>query len=574
MAAGYTRAAMARGEGTSWQGQIPGAAMLVGTMAYYLIATDEAGNPGGSPLTAPAAVHTFQVAALDTTGPTITHTKVPNGQVAGKDVPVTAEATDPAGVSFMRLHYRPQGFPFFQEIPMTLANGVYSASIPAFSVVEPAVEYYLRAADARNNISTSPAGAPASFNTFTVQGVDSTGPSIVHTLVAAGQPAGVPVVLEATVTDGSGVLAVTAHYRVQGTVPFTALALVDQGDHVYRAAIPAASVLQPGVQYYLVAEDASAARNQTVLPAAGAAAPHTFGVVQPVPPPAAGELVITEVMFNPEAVLDANGEWFEVHNATDHRLELAGLRFVDDADSGFTVAGTLQVAAGDYLVFGKSDDLATNGGVLVDYAYDGAMGLANTRDTLRIVDAAGVEIDRIAYDSAAGWPNAPGAAIQLSGHLDPAVADNGLAVNWCLATDPIDPITPRDLGTPGAVNSECVAVDPCDPNPCTAPPAATCADVHTRRTYPASGTCVASDEEAVCTYTPTDTACVAPNDVCSNGECVSGLVPVGFCRLQHPLTVSTITGVMTTYYGRVYQAGITDQSTAVDVDPDLLAELG
>src|SRR5512133_1418919 len=36
--------------------------------------------------------------------------------------------------------------------------------------------------------------------------------------------------------------------------------------------------------------------------------------------PRQGEILITEIMVNPEAVSDANGEWVEIWNSTDHDL--------------------------------------------------------------------------------------------------------------------------------------------------------------------------------------------------------------------------------------------------------------
>ena len=38
-----------------------------------------------------------------------------------------------------------------------------------------------------------------------------------------------------------------------------------------------------------------------------------------------GDLLISEVMANPAAVSDSNGEWFELFNASLHSIDLNGL---------------------------------------------------------------------------------------------------------------------------------------------------------------------------------------------------------------------------------------------------------
>ncbi len=49
---------------------------------------------------------------------------------------------------------------------------------------------------------------------------------------------------------------------------------------------------------------------------------------------------------------------------------------------------------------------------------------------------------------------------------------------------------------------------------------------------------------------------------------------VGFCRLQFPSSITGASGSTATVYGRVYVAGLTDQSTANDLSPSLLAQFG
>ncbi len=63
--------------------------------------------------------------------------------------------------------------------------------------------------------------------------------------------------------------------------------------------------------------------------------------------------------------------------------------------------------------------------------------------------------------------------------------------------------------------ANCPSCDGCVGVTCNTPPAATCLDESTRRTFAPSGTCEAGD----CTYTPIDTPCLRG---CSAGRCVAG----------------------------------------------------
>ena len=61
--------------------------------------------------------------------------------------------------------------------------------------------------------------------------------------------------------------------------------------------------------------------------------------------------------------------------------------------------------------------------------------------------------------------------------------------------------------------------------------------------------------------------CTLDTSGCTNFE-------VGFCRLQFPSSITGASGSMATVYGRVYVAGLTDQSASNDLSPSLVAQLG
>lgn len=158
------------------------------------------------------------------------------------------------------------------------------------------------------------------------------------------------------------------------------------------------------------------------------------------------EIVISEIMQNPAAVSDGNGEYFEVYNAGSGDVDLNGWTISDNDTDSHVIGngGPLVVAAGGYLVFGINADMATNGGVSVDYAYSG-IALANGADEVVLTSPDFGEIDRVEYDGGPAFPDPNGASMEL---VDLA-ADNNDGANWTTA---VAGFGDGDLGTPGAAN--------------------------------------------------------------------------------------------------------------------------
>ncbi len=168
------------------------------------------------------------------------------------------------------------------------------------------------------------------------------------------------------------------------------------------------------------------------------------------PTVAAGDVIFTEVMQNPDAVGDGDGEYFEVFNTTGADIDLMGCEIYDLGSNAHTIALSVTVPAGGYAVFGTNADPTANGGVTVDYEYGGAISLGNGDDEL-VLDCGGV-IDAIEWDGGTTWPDPTGAAM----NLDPSFFDaagNDLGTHWCEASTPYGS---GDLGTPGAANDACV----------------------------------------------------------------------------------------------------------------------
>lgn len=100
---------------------------------------------------------------------------------------------------------------------------------------------------------------------------------------------------------------------------------------------------------------------------------------------ASAQIVVNEVMQNPGAVGDDSGEWFELYNAGEVDVDMVGWTISDYDNDSFTIEGELVIPVGGFLVFGNNGDMATNGGVEVDYVY-GDFFLSNSTDELVITD--------------------------------------------------------------------------------------------------------------------------------------------------------------------------------------------
>ncbi|MBI4819640.1 MAG: right-handed parallel beta-helix repeat-containing protein [Deltaproteobacteria bacterium] len=209
---------------------------------------------------------------VDAEAPVITHTPVADGQPAGLAVVVDAVVTDDLSIGTVELSYRIIGTTTYATIEMTLTGAdTFRASIPGAMITAAGVEYYLRATDDATNETLDPAGAPTTAHSFTVGGVDATGPSIVHAPLGP-QPDGSQVTVIATVTDPSGVASVTLYYRSGGGA-FANLAMTAGANDQYAAVLAAGGT---SVDYYFEAADSRG--NRSTLPTDGADAPFSFQV--------------------------------------------------------------------------------------------------------------------------------------------------------------------------------------------------------------------------------------------------------------------------------------------------------
>jgi Lamin Tail Domain len=165
-----------------------------------------------------------------------------------------------------------------------------------------------------------------------------------------------------------------------------------------------------------------------------------------------GDLVITEVMWNPHCGLDAC-EWFELLNATESDVNLLDL-YVQDDDHNARMQGRVTA---DVIIGPGELVVLTRGQGDWPYEFEAAAsygpnpGLNNNRpDRVSVLNAGGI------LDETASFPFSEdeGVAWLLSGNVLDAVS-NDSALNWCLATAVLPTNTVTEFGTPLELNEPC-----------------------------------------------------------------------------------------------------------------------
>ncbi len=168
-----------------------------------------------------------------------------------------------------------------------------------------------------------------------------------------------------------------------------------------------------------------------------------------------GDIVITEIMYNPDQVSDARGEWFEIYNTTDNDVDINGWS-IEEADGSpsrtINNGGALNIPKKSYAVLGRNDDTSLNGDVTLVYEY-GSWTLNQGGDSI-VLKSGMTEVDRVVYDTTS-FPVATGASISLKGDAANFTATlNDTGANWCLETEGFGD---GDKGTPGEA-SDCGSI--------------------------------------------------------------------------------------------------------------------
>jgi hypothetical protein len=173
--------------------------------------------------------------------------------------------------------------------------------------------------------------------------------------------------------------------------------------------------------------------------------------------PILGEMVLTELMIDPDAVHDRLGEWVEISNTSPYWLDLAGHRLgddgVDDVEFESTESEALIVAPGAHLIICGEADYWDNGGVDCHgtfryWTFGDGFAMSNTEDEVILISPGGHVLDRVAWDDDFA---VVGAAMGVESGAITIDANDSL-LRWC---DQWSYLPFGDAGTPGETNDSC-----------------------------------------------------------------------------------------------------------------------
>jgi hypothetical protein len=157
-----------------------------------------------------------------------------------------------------------------------------------------------------------------------------------------------------------------------------------------------------------------------------------------------GDLVITEIMYNPSTTVgpDGDNEWIELWNNSDNPIDIGGLMIRDDdAHEAFVPPGIV-VEAGAVVVLGAGDGSGWGYG-FEPAAFYGSCSFNNSGGDVISVYAGELQIDKAHNYDELGLD--AGQSFTLQEGVDGVGNDN--IENWCGASTTFD--TTGDLGSPG-----------------------------------------------------------------------------------------------------------------------------
>jgi hypothetical protein len=197
-----------------------------------------------------------------------------------------------------------------------------------------------------------------------------------------------------------------------------------------------------------------------------------------------GDLIVTEIMFDPKSSSEQDIEWFEVYNTTNADIEMNGWTIGDNSSSSrdhvITSTTPVIVPANSYAVLVYNGDVAVNAGItnaIYSYGagtgnsssgfptwnnestYSGTPPNSTTADGPELFAPDGTLIDEIeygfGYSALNTWP-AQGAEEAVSYQLNANALDsasNDAAANWAASTNLYGVFNGNDyFGTPGDAN--------------------------------------------------------------------------------------------------------------------------
>jgi hypothetical protein len=166
--------------------------------------------------------------------------------------------------------------------------------------------------------------------------------------------------------------------------------------------------------------------------------------------PEAGAIIITEIMQNPNTILDEDGEYFEIYNTTNSDIDMNGweIRDLNNSSENFVITDSFVIAANSFAVFVRNGNSNLNGGIVNGYDYPDNYELSNAADEISIECNTAI-IDRVLYDGGPEFPNPDGSSMELAFSAFNAIQNN-FGSNWGEA---VNQYSPNNNGTPGSTNN-------------------------------------------------------------------------------------------------------------------------
>ncbi len=168
------------------------------------------------------------------------------------------------------------------------------------------------------------------------------------------------------VTSASGIFGVKLYYSAELTGNFTAVDMLDDGQHhdgaandgLYGANLPAQTA-GTWMRFYVEAAANNTAKSVSYLPTGAEHDVFTYQVQSEL---LAGPVVINEVLaINNSIVQDPQGtyeDWIELYNTSNQAIDLSGYHLSDNAANlaKFVMAAGTTIAANGYLIFWADED--------------------------------------------------------------------------------------------------------------------------------------------------------------------------------------------------------------------------
>jgi PKD repeat protein len=142
-------------------------------------------------------------------------------------------------------------------------------------------------------------------------------------------------------------------------------------------------------------------------------------------PATIGDIVITEIMYNPPESGTDSLEYIEIYNNSSDQLNLLGYAFTAGVEFVFP---DVNIGSGEYLLIAANAAAIENTFGLEAIQWT-AGGLSNNGELIRISSPTGITIDSVSYETASPWPEeADGGGPSLA-ICDPET-ENAVGENW------------------------------------------------------------------------------------------------------------------------------------------------